>query len=438
VTDEERLLAEIREHPADDAPRAVYADFLTRRGDERGEYVTLALGYAREELSREQIARYLELDRHDARWADELGCDGVQVVRWRRGFPEVISAKLDNVERLAALLRRLPFRGLSLGHAAGDAAALARLPELARIEELSLRGPLVKSRNSWAWGEFPAAELGALVASPHWTALRRFELEEGALSDTGAEIIGAAPWLAQLAELAIVKATATGAGLARLFARPLPHLHQLRVWNTPVGDAGARAIAGADLPALANVALGLARVTPDGARALFGSRNLARVATLELRENDLAGSLATLARSPHAAALHELVLEQDHLTDDDAVALAGAAALTGLVTLRLANNAIGDTGAAALAASRALPRLATLDLGYNHLTRAGVMPFTVTAPPALATLRITGNPLPTGRYEQVVYTDQGFEVGGASVDVPYTTDQVRAWFAETGSPLEIS
>jgi uncharacterized protein (TIGR02996 family) len=437
VTDiEERLLDQIRADPADDRPRMVLADHLSSRGDDRGEYITLALAYARDELRGEPLKRYLELDRRQPEWATALGCEGLQVIGWRRGFPEVVATTASSAAQLAQALRRLPIRDLILRHG-GEVAAVARLPELAHLRSLALHGPLLKVDRELIWSEFPPEEVAVLVVSPHWTSLRKVELQDGALTDRVAKVLGAAAWWPQLETFETYRSSISGDGLVAILERTR-RLETLRLWNVPAGDDGAIAIDLCELPALTSLAIGEARLTPAGARVLFGSRNLAKLSMLDLRTNDLGGSIETLARSPHLTALHTLDLGMTYLVDADARALAAAHSLTSLVTLALAHNGIEDLGAAALATSHALPKLAHLDLQSNRLTRDGVLPFTTTALPSLATLAISQNPLPSGQTRDEVWYDQGYEVGGATVDIAFTRDEIERWFRDAGSKLRIA
>ena len=55
----EELLAEIYEHPDDDTPRRVYADFLLERGDPRGEFIALQLDRARDVAPTERETKLL-------------------------------------------------------------------------------------------------------------------------------------------------------------------------------------------------------------------------------------------------------------------------------------------------------------------------------------------------------------------------------------------
>ncbi|MFZ5438764.1 MAG: TIGR02996 domain-containing protein [Myxococcota bacterium] len=81
---EAELLAMVYEHPADDGPRLVYADFLTERGDPRGEFIS---GQLTKPRTKEQLAAEKALlKKHGKAWlgvlAPLLGAD----FEFRRGF----------------------------------------------------------------------------------------------------------------------------------------------------------------------------------------------------------------------------------------------------------------------------------------------------------------------------------------------------------------
>src|SRR5262249_15507846 len=70
----------IRENPADDRARMVYADFLQDRGDPRGEFIAL-------QLSKKEPKRAAQLlDKHGKRWLGAIG-SAVADMRFERGVP---------------------------------------------------------------------------------------------------------------------------------------------------------------------------------------------------------------------------------------------------------------------------------------------------------------------------------------------------------------
>ncbi len=83
---EAELLAAIYAAPEDDDPRLVYGDWLSERGDPRGEMIVLQIAKARGKLSREQAARERDLVAgHGAAWLAPLPILKTGA-RFERGF----------------------------------------------------------------------------------------------------------------------------------------------------------------------------------------------------------------------------------------------------------------------------------------------------------------------------------------------------------------
>ncbi|MCB9677680.1 MAG: TIGR02996 domain-containing protein [Alphaproteobacteria bacterium] len=79
-TNEEALLAAIYAHPEDDAPRQIYADWLTERDDPRGEFITLQLRGEEKEAAK-------LLKGHEREWLGPLEPMLRKDVVFERGFP---------------------------------------------------------------------------------------------------------------------------------------------------------------------------------------------------------------------------------------------------------------------------------------------------------------------------------------------------------------
>src|SRR4051794_14262414 len=109
-TDEESLLAAVVAAPDDDAPRLVLADFLSSRGDPRGEFITLQcrLAAAPDDEARRKlrIAENKLLKAHEATWT--AGFFGVAKstperkvkVAFHRGFLEEATLPLSALDDL--------------------------------------------------------------------------------------------------------------------------------------------------------------------------------------------------------------------------------------------------------------------------------------------------------------------------------------------------
>ncbi len=91
---EAELLAAIYDHPDDDGPRLVYADWLQERSDPRGEFIALQL---RGELDAAATKRERELvKKHGKAWLGPIAKALHSEVTWRRGFPVKGIVKLRN------------------------------------------------------------------------------------------------------------------------------------------------------------------------------------------------------------------------------------------------------------------------------------------------------------------------------------------------------
>jgi uncharacterized protein (TIGR02996 family) len=132
------FLAAIYAAPDDDTPRAVYADWLTERGDPRGEFITL-------QLSRSEATRKREnalLKKHGRAWAGELDRVVDKEGRvFRRGFlTEVVVLRdptRDGVPQVIALPEWQLVATIAQGYGTyGFGRALPTAPWLGRVRAL--------------------------------------------------------------------------------------------------------------------------------------------------------------------------------------------------------------------------------------------------------------------------------------------------------------
>lgn len=432
--EEERLLAAIRDAPADDdQPRLVYADWLLERGDPRGELISTQCALTRtadDAPGREALERRVEdlLAQHRERW-----CGGLEELErgwFERGFLLGVQASARTLVRHADRLWRLsPFRLLQLGDPGGP---LAACPALARYRALvfsrgDLRDALVQVARCPYLGElesldldgcsFDDAELIALARSPHLARLRALDLggrapgiRDGAgFGVAGLGALAGAPFAPHLAELRL-----RGRGLYGDLVDALAAFPALAVLDLGGNHLGRDAVTRlAELPLrLRTLGLSGTGLTDAGADALASAPLLDAVETLNVSSNPMgeAGGLA-LATSPRLRALRSLVYEGRYGFPNAAVAAAiarslprlgtlvlsfaqigpaGAAAIAAgdlpqLGRLELVGNDVGDAGARALARSTTLPSLRSLDLSDNGITDAGAL--ALAESPHLASLR---------------------------------------------------
>jgi uncharacterized protein (TIGR02996 family) len=127
VSTADELLAAVYDAPDDDAPRAVYADWLQEQGDPRGEYIALELGGTTR--ARKARAKAL-LAAHEDPWLEPLrGALLKSSVKWQRGFPVA--------GQLAAQRSR------------ADAEAILQVPALATLRRLGLSLPNIVMQDDW-------------------------------------------------------------------------------------------------------------------------------------------------------------------------------------------------------------------------------------------------------------------------------------------------
>jgi uncharacterized protein (TIGR02996 family) len=436
--DEEQLLAQIRVNPHGDELRLVYADALLARGDERGEYIALAIKAHVEHgrLPPEWYGRMRALEQHRSAWAEELGCAGFSTVSWRRGLPYALAGSVEAFLTHHEVLRRLPIVSISFAQDARGLAALAALPGLAFVEEITLRRD-TPSHHDWGRGfvvdPLPRAELAALCASPNLGALRKLRFDEHALSEDTAEVVGASGVLAQLEVLSFEQITGTALDRA-LAGQTLLRLKELVISNSDLRDTGGSALASCAMPVLQHLTLERARLV-EGAPHLLGSRNLATVQTLSITSDQrIDDGAVALGASPHPRALRQLSFARSKIETKSVIALARGTAMPfpDLVTLELQDCSIEDAGAIALANSTRFPRLAKLDLSSNRLTRDGAIAFASPAIPTLTSLGIGHNSFPSGTFEDEMEIDgaTGMQMGMRTVEVPLGMDTIRSWFAD--------
>jgi uncharacterized protein (TIGR02996 family) len=403
------FLRDICEHPDDEAPRLVYADWLDEHGDEaRAEFIRVECELEHTEEYgprwRELTARQLALIRaHKKEWAAPFK-GWTYSARFRRGFVETVSIGLKRfVSRATELFRLAPVRELHLTRLTAlspmlhvppaTVEALAAVPQLRRASGLSFDGQYLRDDGLRAF--LAAADLrnvstlrlrycglttpgvAALAAAPglaglttldlsdnrlgleQVTALLRapafrleaLDLSRNELTEAGAHALAAAPALASLRTLTLSRNQLTDGAFQALVQSPdLQALTSLSVgqeWSSPLTDLSLRALAQARRPPrLATLDLEGALVSDAGLASLAGYAHLDALRRLNLAKAP--------ARLPH--------IDAARITDAGARLLASLPALAGLRWLSLANNALTDAGAQALLAA---PHLA--GLGYLNL-----------------------------------------------------------------------
>ncbi|MBL9038847.1 MAG: TIGR02996 domain-containing protein [Archangium sp.] len=320
--------------PDDDAPRLVYADWLTERGDPRGELIALQCARARAEATTREV---------------RAGALGLQP----RDSDDLAEATATREAELLALhgetwLAGVPRSAVQVRFARGFIHELTVLDArtMAPLDALFAREPIERLRFASGCG----VDLGKLRAAPWLSRVRHLAFS----SDPGSF-----PFF-------------DGRSLtAFLPGRELRALTELELSGQRVGDLGAAMLAGgavATAPALKRLTIASDVLTPFAGQALASTRFLGKLAALALPDNQLrAEGVDALLRARSPGRLEILVLDGNHLGDDGARIIASEAKLRTLKHLSLARNRIGPAGAQALLTSPTLRGLETLELAGNPI-----------------------------------------------------------------------
>jgi uncharacterized protein (TIGR02996 family) len=252
MTHEEAFLADIREHPSDDTPRLIFADWLEENGDpDRGQFIRLQViaaqeGYPEKHPLREQ-AREL-LVRNWERWVTPLArligseqyepylSEKPNPLGWRM-FPRGFIEQLTLVTRIyithaKELHRLIPLTHLQLRGGGGLATELASCESLLDLLTLSFidyySHPLSPS------------DMIVLAASPHLRNVRSLHVGHNNLGDAGVYAIANSSSLTQLGKLNLAENGLTSNAVALLAdSKNLGHLRELSLSRNAIDDSGA-------------------------------------------------------------------------------------------------------------------------------------------------------------------------------------------------------
>ncbi len=238
--DDEAFLSAITEHPDDDLPRLVYADYLDERGDHaRAEFIRVQIELARLDtddprrpaLERRENELHAE---HSHRW---LGPWSDFTLEWtyRRGFIEKVGLEAGAfLHHAGALLRATPVRRLALWNAWEEIDKLAKCHHLARIRELSLSSNFLGDD-----------EVRRLVESPYLENVESLDLSHNRFSFSGVQALADSRHLLAVGTLDLSANDVGSVGAAAL-ADSLwfgSVLHELSLAATGLGPEGVELLA---------------------------------------------------------------------------------------------------------------------------------------------------------------------------------------------------
>lgn len=240
MTTPDAILRAIADHPWDETPRLLYADWLDDAGQpERAEFVRVQVGLDRfaagDPARRPLVVRHLHfLKEFVPGWRAELPrLPGVEWGDFCRGLVEEVQVADERAltEHAAAIFAEPAVHVVRLARLV-NGRRLAGVPELARVRWLRL----ISYRH-------PAREesVRELLRSPHLARLKALELDGNEAADRVAADLadGRFP---ELGELWLGQNRITDAGGRALADGPgLDRLHRLDLSNNRIDDPGVRA-----------------------------------------------------------------------------------------------------------------------------------------------------------------------------------------------------
>jgi uncharacterized protein (TIGR02996 family) len=153
MNERDALMRAICEHPDEDTPRLVFADWLQEHGDEaRAEFIRLEIQLARGQYQPSEEARLKRrvkklLTTHGPRWQKEIGGFGKAI--FRRGFLAHTAIHVDDLERALA---SAPFDLIEL-EGEVNLVAILQLPGIARLRYLNLSNATIRGSDLEAFIE---------------------------------------------------------------------------------------------------------------------------------------------------------------------------------------------------------------------------------------------------------------------------------------------
>lgn len=323
MTERDAFLADICEHPDEDAPRLVFADWLDDQGESTfAEFIRLQCALARTSADDPRRTRWQQ---REEELASTVGVQFAEIaalcdqVVYRRGFIEVIHILTEAfVQHREMLCRLAPVRLLRLiAVTSTDMEMLATVPELARPAVLQLpgsyrhagcerffRSPHLSNLRGLALNDTPIGMRGLvhLLESPAITRLTHLHLGATRIGDPGVEALATSPNCSQLLALDLRGNAINPASIRALNDSPyLGRLRRLGLWYNRLGDEGVEELVRLPLfGRLQHLSLGNNRLTGRGLELLANSPALSGIRSLWLGvDRFTADSLLTLVHSPH-------------------------------------------------------------------------------------------------------------------------------------------
>ena len=383
MTDRDALYRAVLDHPDDDTPRLVYADYVEEHGDpEYARFIRTQIELAKVPGWDPLWIRAREQDQNLTngyfyRERFPLPLEGLPkrprpTIEYRRGFPWELGAL--NLEQFAArcdaLFAAAPIQAVNLrsDHRAplNDLRPLTDNPHFARLRRLT-----------FCPSRLTADGIRRLTDSPHAAGLTDLGFSSAGVGAEVADALFRSPLLARVTRLRLVSgpyggfraldAARMAGGPCRLRSLTVESVSSIRPEMAGLFDAPL-------FRGLAELNLSNHRLGPDGFAALAASPAAAGLESLTLRDSAPGvPGVRSLAAAPALANLRQLALWRCGLGPVAAKVLATSPHLRNLIDLGLSGNAIGNAGAVALAESPHLRNLVRLDLMYGEIGDRGAL-----------------------------------------------------------------
>ncbi len=246
------FLDDIVEHPDDDTPRLIYADWLEDQGEPasaaRAEFIRIQCRATQE--MRKLLQRQQEImNQHEQQWRSELGLPPLALnwVTYERGFPARIrvevSALLQHADRV---FRRAPVQHLSLfweqtpaNKRVNDLQRLCLLPALRNLLALELPRQYL-----------PSASAEVLAQSARLPRLQVLDFSQNQIGDAGLCALAGSEQFPQLIKLNLSRNSITARGVRQLLehieewaakGQPL-RMQELVLSGGALGESGRRTV----------------------------------------------------------------------------------------------------------------------------------------------------------------------------------------------------
>jgi len=366
-----QLYQTILDHPHDDAPRLIYADWLEEHGDSvRADFIRLQCRLATMDEweddyvpLREQIATIKQT--YGKAWLAEFPGLKDRYPRFVRGFVGDVSASHRWWLRQGkGISRRTPIEELWLESSVNELEEILAAPWTARLSALHLKFQVEPVKR----------EHVELLARTAFRTLRLLDLSSNRLTPLLIEPLAKTHHWPELRELDLGRNSFLRGGLGSLVREQLPwQLQHLSVRDCQLERMDIDALLGSSLfESLHTLDLSCNRINHVGQRPEWEPTSFGQLRGLNVESSLAMGLAAGLAKCPATSVLRSLSVAKTHINARDFKTFVEADPVQSLQELRMEKNYAGDGGMGFLAHSPVLPNLNVLDLSENDLTALGI------------------------------------------------------------------